>query len=113
MADKEKLSRVLMNLCKNAIEAMPKGGKLGLRCYMREKNMVLEVEDTGCGIPNDVNIFEPFVTSKPRGWGLGLSIVRQIVSAHNGEIEYKSEDGRGTIFKIYLPGAPTSKLTVQ
>src|SRR4029077_11273846 len=55
MADKEKLSRVLMNLCKNAIEAMPKGGKLGLRCYMREKNMVLEVEDTGCGIPNDVN----------------------------------------------------------
>jgi signal transduction histidine kinase len=43
----------------------------------------------------------------------GTGSLRQIVSAHNGEIEYKSEDGRGTIFKIYLPGAPTSKLTVQ
>jgi signal transduction histidine kinase len=86
---------------------MPEGGKLALRCYMVEKNIVLEVEDTGCGIPKDLNVFAPFVTSKPTGWGLGLAIVRQIVSAHNGEIEYTSEGGRGTIFKIYLPAAPS------
>ena len=113
MADKEKFSRALINLCNNALEAMPEGGRLTLRCYRVEKNIVLEVEDTGNGIPKGLNVFEPFVTSKATGWGLGLSIVRQIVSAHNGEIEFTSDGGRGTIFKISLPVAPPSKLTTD
>jgi signal transduction histidine kinase len=106
MADSEKLRAVLVNLSKNAIEAMPEGGKLMLRGYRSGKDVCLEIEDTGVGVPAGVNIFEPFTTSKPSGWGLGLSIVRQIVSAHNGTIEYRSEPGRGTVFKICLPAAP-------
>ena len=105
MADSEKLRSVLVNLCKNAIEAMPDGGKLILRGYRSEKNVCLEIEDHGVGVPPGVNIFEPFTTSKRTGWGLGLSIVRQIVSAHKGTIEYKSDQGRGTVFKICLPAA--------
>ena len=103
MADREKLMRVFLNLCKNAIEAMSDGGKLTLRCYARENNITVEVRDTGGGIPDGVNIFEPFATSKQNGWGLGLSIVKQIVSAHNGTISYVSELGKGTTFKVELP----------
>ena len=106
MADSEKLRAVLVNLSRNAIEAMPEGGRLMLRGYRSGKDVCLEIEDTGVGVPAGVNIFEPFTTSKPTGWGLGLSIVRQIVSAHNGTIEYTSEPGRGTVFKICLPAAP-------
>jgi len=106
MADSEKLRAVLVNLSRNAIEAMPEGGRLMLRGYRSGKDVCLEIEDTGVGVPAGVNIFEPFTTSKPTGWGLKLSIVRQIVSAHNGTIEYRSEPGRGTVFKICLPAAP-------
>ena len=106
MADSEKLRAVLVNLSKNAIEAMPEGGKLMLRGYRSGKDVCLEIEDTGGGVPAGVNVFEPFTTSKATGWGLGLSIVRQIVSAHNATIEYRSEPGRGTVFKICLPAAP-------
>jgi signal transduction histidine kinase len=103
MADSEKLTRVLLNLCKNALDAMPGGGRLALRCYRNENHVCLEIEDSGSGIPKQMNIFEPFVTSKPNGWGLGLAIVQQIISAHNGTIAYTSELGKGTIFKICLP----------
>ena len=106
MADTDKLKTVLLNLCTNAIEAMPEGGKLTLRGYTSGRDVCLNIEDDGAGIPAGINIFEPFATSKPTGWGLGLSIVRQIISAHNGTIEYTSEPGRGTVFKICLPAAP-------
>lgn len=103
MVDKEKLARVLLNVCKNAVEAMPEGGKLSLRCYAEAENVFIEVGDTGTGISEEMNIFEPFVTSKPHGWGLGLSIAEQIISAHNGTIDYVSEPGKGTTFTISLP----------
>jgi signal transduction histidine kinase len=102
-ADPEKLTRVFLNLCKNSLEAMPEGGKLTLRCYARDKNIIVEVQDTGCGISKDMNIFESFTTSKANGWGLGLSIVRQIILAHGGTIDYVSDVGNGTIFIICLP----------
>jgi len=102
-ADPEKLTRVFLNLCKNSLEAMPEGGKLTLRCYAREKNIIVEVQDTGCGISKDMNIFESFTTSKADGWGLGLSIVRQIILAHGGTIDYVSDVGKGTTFIICLP----------
>ncbi|MEX0803376.1 MAG: ATP-binding protein [Candidatus Binatia bacterium] len=101
--DCEKFTRVLLNLCKNALDAMPEGGRLVLRCYPNEKHICLEIEDSGSGIPKNMNIFEPFVTSKPNGWGLGLANVQQIISAHNGTIAYSSEPGKGTIFTICLP----------
>src|SRR5262245_12791664 len=105
MADGEKLKRVLINLCKNAVEAMPEGGKLMLRGYKLGTDVCLEIEDTGVGIPEGLNIFEPFTSSKNSGWGLGLSIVQQIISAHKGSIEYKSKPGNGTVFKVCLPAA--------
>ena len=103
MADPEKLMRVFLNLCKNAIEAMPAGGRLTVACDAREKDVSIQIHDTGCGIPTGMNLFEPFTTSKPNGWGLGLSIVRQIVLAHGGTIECVSDAGKGTTFMICLP----------
>ena len=105
MADGEKLKRALINLCKNAVEAMPEGGKLMLRGYKLGTDVCLEIEDTGVGIPEGLNIFAPFTTSKNSGWGLGLSIVQQIISAHKGSIEYKSKPGNGTVFKVCFPAA--------
>ncbi|HXG21716.1 MAG TPA: PAS domain S-box protein [Methylomirabilota bacterium] len=106
MADEDKLKQVLLNLGKNAIEAMPDGGTLTLRLHNTGKRITLEVADTGRGIPAGVDIFEPFVTTKPDGTGLGLPIVRQIVAAHNGTLSYTSEPGKGTTFLITLPLPP-------
>ncbi len=103
LLDSEKFERVLLNLYRNALDAMPEGGRLILRCYAHQKDICLEIADSGCGIAKDLDVFTPFVTSKVNGWGLGLSIAQQIVSAHNGTIEYTSELGRGTTFKICLP----------
>jgi two-component system sensor kinase FixL len=72
--DAEKLKQVVLNLCKNAVEAMPEGGRLTVCARCEAKQVCVEVADTGVGIPPGVNIFEPFVTTKAEGTGLGLSI---------------------------------------
>jgi signal transduction histidine kinase len=105
MADSDKIKQVILNLCKNAVEAMPGGGCLTLKGYRSDQMVILEISDSGTGIPEGVNIFELFKTTKPDGSGLGLPLVQQIVSARNGTIEYATEPGRGTTFKIYLPAA--------
>jgi signal transduction histidine kinase len=105
MADADKIKQVILNLCKNAVEAMPDGGCLILRGYHSGQMAVLEISDSGVGIPEGMNIFERFKTTKADGSGLGLPLVQQIVSAHHGTIEYATEPGRGTTFKIYLPVA--------
>lgn len=103
LGDAEKLQQVVLNLCKNAVEAMPKGGTLTI-CVRREgKQMCLEIGDTGVGVPPGVNIFEPFITTKTDGTGLGLPIAQQIVAVHHGALTYTSELGRGTTFRIALP----------
>jgi two-component system, sporulation sensor kinase E len=101
--DSAKIKQVVLNLCKNAIEAMRKGGCLVVKVYRSELEVVLEVSDNGIGVPHGVNVFELFKTTKPFGSGLGLSIVRQIVAAHNGTITYTTEAGHGTTFKVCLP----------
>jgi signal transduction histidine kinase len=63
----------------------------------------MEIADTGVGLPDDVNPFQLFVTTKPAGSGLGLPVVQQIVSAHKGTISYVTELGRGTTFTVILP----------
>lgn len=103
VADSEKLKQVLLNLCKNATEAMPEGGTLTVRAHNSGGQVRLEVSDTGVGIPAGVDIFEPFITTKPQGTGLGLTIVRQIVSAHKGTLTYRSVSGEGTTFTVALP----------
>src|SRR5262249_27548078 len=78
--DTEKMKQVVLNLCKNAAEAMPEGGKLTVSATNFGTQVRLDISDTGVGIPAGVDIFEPFVTTKPKGTGLGLTIVRQIIA---------------------------------
>jgi two-component system sensor kinase FixL len=101
--DTEKMKQVVLNLCKNAAEAMPEGGKLSVSVSHAGDQVSLEISDTGGGIPAGVDIFEPFITTKPKGTGLGLTIVRQIIAAHDGTLTYHSTPAQGTTFTITLP----------
>lgn len=103
MADQEKLAQVVLNLCNNAVEAMPAGGTLTVRGGYDQASVYLEVNDTGEGITPDVDVFMPFVTTKAQGSGFGLAIVKQIVETHGGVISYSSVLDHGTSFRITLP----------
>jgi len=103
MADRNKLRQVLLNLCKNAVEAMPDGGTLTIRGYAREAWLCLDITDTGNGIPAGMPVFEPAVTDKPQGSGLGLAIVREIVQQHDGTVSYTTQLGKGTRFHLKFP----------
>ena len=97
------LQRALSNLIKNAVEAMPGGGDLILRAYAQNSSVVVEIIDSGVGIPQDLEVFDAFATSKPGGMGIGLSIVQRIVGAFDGELGYSSQPGNGTTFRLTLP----------
>lgn len=101
--DTAKMTQAILNLCKNAVEAMPNGGCLSIRVYPSGPMIVMEIADNGVGLPGDVDVFALFKTTKPGGSGLGLPIVQQIISAHKGTINYITELGRGTTFTIKLP----------
>ena len=103
--DQQQLQQVLVNLVKNAMQAMTRGGILTLRTGEGAEGVWVSVEDTGGGIPQEqINrIFEPFFTTKKKGTGLGLMIVQRIVRAHGGRIELESNVGRGTTFRVWLP----------
>lgn len=103
MVDRDKIKQVIVNLCKNALEAMPDGGRLTLKSFCSDTSAIFEVSDTGVGIPAGVDVFHLFTTTKSYGTGLGLPIVSQIISAHGGTIDYISQPGIGTTFKISLP----------
>ena len=104
--DSQRMKQVMLNLYKNAVEAMPDGGTLTIGAYQAEKSLVCEISDTGVGISGNENIFDPFVTTKTDGTGLGLAIVQQIVAAHGGKITYTSQNGQGTTFTLTLPLVP-------
>lgn len=112
MVDPERMGQALLNLCINALDAMPDGGRLTLAVAWQKKGVCLMVRDTGIGIPPRQlpHIFDPYFTTKGQGTGLGLAMVHKIVEAHNGEISVTSRqaqgDGKGeTIFRIWLPEA--------
>jgi PAS domain S-box-containing protein len=109
LMDDDKMKQVILNLCKNAIEAMPDGGVLTIRTRQSEDIAVLEISDTGVGIPQGVDVFQLFKTTKASGTGLGLAVVRQIIAAHQGSIQYTSEAGQGTTFRICLRAGLTSE----
>jgi signal transduction histidine kinase len=94
-----------VNLIKNAIQAMTKGGVLKVQTDPGVEGVVVSVVDTGGGIPQEqINrIFEPFYTTKKKGTGLGLMIVQRIVGDHRGRIDVESHVGKGTVFRIWLP----------
>ena len=103
--DAVQIKQVLVNLCKNAMQAMTGGGVLTLGTETREDGVCLVVSDTGGGIPPEMlsRIFEPFYTTKKKGSGLGLMIVQRIVRDHGGRIQLESNVGQGTTFRIWLP----------
>jgi diguanylate cyclase (GGDEF)-like protein len=103
--DQDKMVQLLLNLVKNAFEAMEEQGRTTIRLYEHKKNACLEIEDSGKGIASELidKIFLPFYTSKDNGTGLGLSICHKIVQDHNGSIHVESTPGKGTKFKIQFP----------
>lgn len=104
----DQLRQVFLNLVLNAIEAMPAGGTLTVRTIAGPTVAIVEVQDTGIGIPDDIrpHLFEPFFTNKSNGTGLGLSISAHIVTQHGGQIEVESAQGVGSTFRVVLPYTP-------
>jgi signal transduction histidine kinase len=109
VANKNQLQQVVINLANNAIDAMPKGGKVFLRSRKSQNpgHVEIHVQDTGPGISKDIQskIFEPFFTTKEvgKGTGLGLSLVHEIVEKHRGSIKLDSAAGQGALFTVCLP----------
>ncbi len=103
--DRIQFKRAVLNLIRNAIEAMPKGGRLSLWTERNERYGVLKIQDTGPGVPTDKldQIFEPFFTTKEFGTGLGLAIAQQVVHEHGGRILCESAAGQGTTFSVEIP----------
>ena len=109
--DVEKFRRVIRNLITNAIKFSPEYSKIKVSAEIREGHLLVKVKDKGIGIPDQLKdkIFDPFTTAKRFGTsgekpiGLGLSIAKQIVEAHGGEIWFKSNEGGGTSFYIEIP----------
>jgi len=105
LIDESQMRRVLMNLIRNAIQAMPGGGKLVLKTLPSGEWTKIIVQDSGEGIdPENLDhIFEPFFSTKEFGTGIGLTLSRQIVEEHHGRIECISRVGVGTTFVVLLP----------
>jgi len=109
-ADAQLLKRVFINLITNAVQAMPKGGYLTVTTQLRKnasgaKRILINMKDTGEGIPEDVKtkIFRPLFTTKSKGQGFGLAVCKRVVEAHGGSITFKSQIGEGSTFTVELP----------
>jgi len=101
------LSHVCINIIKNAIDAMPEGGRLEISSGISDNNIFLKLKDTGCGIAEEIKsqIFKPFFTTKSiiNGTGLGLAISHEIIAKYGGRIDFESEIGKGTEFTVLIP----------
>jgi nitrogen fixation/metabolism regulation signal transduction histidine kinase len=106
-ADKEQISRVFINLIKNAIQAVPDGrkGRVDIRLETADGFAVVKVNDNGAGIPEELGdkLFQPNFTTRSGGMGMGLAIVKSIIENANGEISYETIMGKGTTFIVKLP----------
>ena len=111
MADPDLIRRIISNLVLNAIQAMPNGGELSVYAYRKEGGLVIEVKDTGEGIPDEVKgkLFTPMFTTKSKGQGFGLAVVKRVTEAMNGTVSFESEQGKGTTFIISLPPPQAAK----
>ena len=107
-ADEHQLRQALLNLLRNAVEAMAGGGRLGLAMAADDKLVTLRISDSGQGILPEhlAKIFDPFFSTKEHGTGLGLALTHQIIVEHGGTIDVESTPGKGTSFTVRLPAAP-------
>lgn len=123
-ADPDQLQQVFQNLLKNAAQAQPEGGRIRIKTYFEQSLRVrghagedialpihVEIMDDGPGLPSEIaaDIFDPFVSGRENGTGLGLALVSKILAAHNGWISVDSRPGR-TVFRVSLPRAPINTL---
>ena len=118
-ADPQQLKQVLINLLKNAAESVGHQGAVSLRARRDTVQLngeetdatIIEVEDTGPGIPPEIQakIFDPFFSTKGDGTGLGLAIASRIIDKHGGNLEFDTQLGKGTIFRIVLPPGQSQK----
>ncbi len=123
LADPQQLKQVLINLVRNAAETLDGGGAITLRSRQGTRELhgettdaiILEVADTGPGIPPEIRplIFDPFFSTKNDGTGLGLAIAAGIVDKHGGNLEFDTETGKGTVFRIVMPAATQNQLHEQ
>ncbi len=106
-ADSDQIFHAVINLLRNAVQAMPQGGDLTVRLRGVPHGVELAISDTGIGMPEDVlaHALEPFYTTKTNGSGLGLTIASQIARDHNGEVRIESREGEGTTVALRLPAA--------
>ncbi len=105
VADSTFISRIMFNLVNNAVQAMPKGGKLIIRTYKDANDTVISVKDTGVGIPEAVKgkLFTPMFTTKSKGQGFGLAVIKRMTEALGGTVSFESLEGKGTTFIVRLP----------
>ncbi|MDR3125046.1 MAG: HAMP domain-containing protein [Endomicrobium sp.] len=106
LIDEKSFEKIIRHLVKNAVDAMPSGGKISISVGKVDTKLELKIKDTGVGIDNEIRgkIYEPLYTTKVNGVGLGLSIVKRIVELHEGIILMNSKIGGGAEFSIYIPG---------
>ena len=104
-ADKTKMSQLILNLLRNASEAIKSNGTIYCSLTSRQNQLAFSVRDNGGGIPlpYQEDLFEPFITHKQEGTGLGLPICKRIAEAHNGSISFQSVPEKGTEFTVLLP----------
>ena len=104
-ADFSMLKRVLMNLIQNAVQAMPNGGALKINAKCQDNQACVSIQDTGEGIPEEIKnrLFTPLFTTKSKGQGFGLAVVKRLIEAQGGKINFESQQGKGTTFTIQLP----------
>jgi signal transduction histidine kinase len=106
--DARLVRQAILNVAVNAVQAMPRGGRLRVRVRRDGDAALLELQDSGAGISEEVRhrMFEPFFTTKASGTGLGLAVVKRIVDGHGGEITVTSPPGGGTVFTVRFPLSP-------
>ena len=107
VADSTYINRIMYNLVNNAVQAMPSGGKLTIHAYKEAKDILITVKDTGVGIPEAIRdkLFTPMFTTKSKGQGFGLSVIKRMTESLGGTVTFESQEGKGTTFIIRLPPA--------
>ena len=105
VSDSTFITRILNNLVNNAVQAMPNGGKLSIYTYKEVNDTVILVKDSGVGISEAVKgkLFTPMFTTKAKGQGFGLVVVKRMSEALGGSVDFESQEGKGTTFTVRFP----------